>query len=265
MAVVSPAICLSDVSLVRDGNVILKDVSWRVGVGEHWAVVGANGSGKTMLLRIATGNLWPTEGCVSLLGSVFGGVDLRDLKVRVGWVSSALLSRVPPEDSALSVVVSGKFASLGLWDKPAEEDFVKAKRLLSFMGANLLADRPFGVLSQGEAQKVLIARALMADPKLLVLDEPTSGLDVRAREEFLVSVENLARKKGGPTLVFVTHHIEEITPSFTGVLVLRKGRVLACGRKEDVLSGKTLSEAFETPLRVVKKGGRYWPVLRHRG
>jgi len=254
---------LSCVTLFRDQTLILRDINWQVDRGQHWAVIGANGSGKTTLLNIAAGYMWPSRGTARVLGSSFGSVDLRELRKRIGWVSSALMERIPPRRTARQIAVSGRNATLGLLkDDPTDEDLQRADSLLDFLGCAHRAGHAFGTLSQGEQQKTLIARALMPHPELLILDEVSSGLDLASRENLLRTLGSLAEQKDGPTLIFVTHHIEEIIPIFTHVLALKDGKVLACGPKDEVLTQGILEEALELELQVDRASGRYWPTIR---
>jgi len=218
---------------VRRGQVeILRDVSWCVERGQHWVILGANGSGKTSLLSALTGYLTPSEGEVFLLGERFGHSDWRELRKHIGLVSSSVRQMMAEAEPALETVVSGKYAMIDFWGRTTRPDRVAAMRLLRQVECAYLADRPWQVLSQGERQRVLIARALMAKPQLLILDEPCAGLDPAAREQFLQFLQRLGRGKNSPTLVLVTHHVEEIMPVFSHVLVLKSGRVLAGGRKK---------------------------------
>lgn len=244
----------------RDGKSILNNVRWRVTRGEHWALLGLNGSGKTTLLNIVSGYVWPTAGRVSVLGHEYGSVDLRELRKRIGWVSSAFEERLDHRDKALHVVVSGLHASIGLFEKPAPDQLEHALRLMEGLDCRHVAHRPYATCSHGEKQKVLIARALMAEPELLILDEPCTGLDFVARESLLQTVARLARAEDGPTLVYVTHHPEEIVPEFTHTLLLRSGTVTAQGWTEQVLTGAALSEAFGVSVQVIREGGRRWVV-----
>jgi iron complex transport system ATP-binding protein len=253
---------LSNVSLNRDEQVILRDVSWKVRKGQHWAVLGANGSGKTMMLKIVNGYLWPSEGIVSVLGNQFGTVDLRDLRKRIGWVSSALQENVPRGERSIDVVLSGKYASLGLWDSHSAEDQRQALGLLRLVGCEDATSHLFGVLSQGEQQKILIARALMPKPALLILDEPCVGLDPNAREKVLETIQQLSSQTDKPTIILVTHHTEEIIPAITHVLVLKSGRVLAQGPKQGILIGNTMSEAFGRPMEIISKDDRFWTRMK---
>lgn len=256
-----PVARLEAVSFVAGGKVVLDCVSWSLLPGEHWTVLGGNGSGKTTLLRILAGQLWPSRGSVSLLGLRLGTVDLRELRRPIGWVSPALAASLPARDSAAEIVLSGRFASIGLFfAEPEESDRERAVELLDALGCSGLADRTFGVLSQGERQRVLIARALMAEPRLLLLDEPTAGLDLAAREDFLEALEVLTAAPEGPTVVFVTHHLEEVVPGLTHVLLLRQGCRVGGGRKAAVLSDALLSSTLGVPVEVLEREGRYWAL-----
>jgi iron complex transport system ATP-binding protein len=250
---------LRGVSFVREGRAILSAVNWRVPFGQHWAVVGANGSGKTTLLGVLVGYLWPSEGRVWTLGEELGQTDLRQLRRRVGWVSSAMGALIHPSQTALQMTLSGAFGSTALFDRPSRPQVTRARGLLKLVGLQGRAAAHYGVLSLGEQQRVLIARALMARPELLVLDEACAGLDIAAREHVLAVVEELARTHPHMTLLLVTHHIEEIPPACSHVLVLRGGKVLAKGPKEIVLSGAVLSRAFGVPIEVYREGERWWP------
>jgi iron complex transport system ATP-binding protein len=206
-------------------------VDWRVRKGEHWAILGPNGCGKTSLLKSITGYLSPTSGEIALLGRTYGEADWRDLRTWIGIVTSALQASIPPAETALETVVSGRYAQLDLWAHPTRRERAEGRRLLASSGCSALARREWAYLSQGERQRVLIARALMARPRLLILDEPCAGLDPVAREEFLGFLEATARRGAAPSLVLVTHHAEEIMPAFTHALLLRGGRVFASGPK----------------------------------
>ena len=247
---------VSGLRIERGRAVILDDITWRVAPGQHWGLLGANGSGKTSLLCAITGYFSPTAGSVSVLGRRYGRCDWRDLRLQTGIVTSSLQSSIPPAETALETVISGKYAQLDLWAKPTRADKTAALRLLRLAGIDRLADRAWLHLSQGERQRVLIARALMPKPRLLILDEPCAGLDPAAREHFLGFIETLARRRACPALVLVTHHVEEITPAFTHALVLRSGRVLAQGPLSAVLTARTLSAAFGAPVRLTRRDGR---------
>lgn len=252
---------LNKVSWIRNGNYILKDIDWRVQSGQHWAIVGLNGSGKTTLLDLINGYIWPTSGEINVCGQRYGSVDLREQRKLIGWVSSSLQEKIYLSDNAEDVVLSGKFASIGLYDNPEEQHIEQAHILLEEMGCGSLIGRPFGVLSQGEKQKILIARALINCPKLLILDEPYTGLDLFAREQVLAAVDYIARCKDGPTLLFVTHHIEEILPVFTHTLLLRRGKVFLTGKTQDVITSENLSRFFESAVEVQWQNHRAWVTV----
>ena len=244
-------------SIARGETQILKGVTWRVQKGEHWVILGPNGCGKTSLLKALTGYLSPSSGEITLLGRRYGASDWRLLRLEIGIVTSALQASIPPAEPALDTVVSGRYAQLDLWVRPRPTERAEARRWLTFVGAAELGAREWAHLSQGERQRVLIARSLMARPKLLILDEPCAGLDPVAREEFLGFVEALARRRSGPSLVLVTHHAEEITPAFTHALLLRAGSVYASGPKQRVVTTRKLSGAFGARIAVRTAGGRY--------
>ena len=214
-------LAVSDLTVQRGGALILDKISWKVAPGEHWVILGANGAGKTSLLSALTGYLTPTSGRVELLSQTYGAADWRELRKRVGLVSSSIRQMIPDSEPALQTIVSGKSAMLDFWGKITSADRRCAQRILRKIECQALAGRPWLFLSQGERQRVLIGRALMASPPLLILDEPCAGLDPVAREHFLQFLQRLARGQKPPTLVFVTHHLEEIMPVFSHVLILR--------------------------------------------
>ena len=236
---------------------ILRDVSWRVARGQHWVMLGANGSGKTSLLSALTGYLMPTTGEISALGKRYGASDWRELRKQIGLVSSSVRQMMAEDEPALDTVASGKHAMIDCWHTPPRADRLRAARLLRQVECAYVADRVWSVLSQGERQRVLIARALMGQPRLLILDEPCAGLDPAAREHFLQFIQRLGRKKNAPTLVLVTHHVEEIMPVFTHVLLLKGGCVLAAGKKSSALNSAILSKAFAARMKLSRRTGRY--------
>lgn len=252
-----PILEISGLRIQRDDTVILEDISWRIERGEHWVILGANGSGKTSLLSALTGYLMPTMGEIIVLGHRYGASDWRELRKRIGLVSSSVRQMMADTEPALETVVSGKYAMIDFWGSPSTRDRIQAGRILKQIECSQLATRPWRVLSQGERQRVLIGRALMARPRLLILDEPCAGLDPAAREQFLQFLQRLGGGKDAPTLVFVTHHVEEIMPVFSHVLILKAGRTLACGLKAKQLNSKTLAAAFKSRLRLSKAGNRY--------
>jgi iron complex transport system ATP-binding protein len=252
-----PVLEVTGLRVERGTTAILRGVDWRVGTREHWVILGANGSGKTSLLKALTGFLSPTAGEFSVLGRRYGAADWRELRLHIGVVTSAFTASIPLSEVTLDTVVSGKYAQLDLWHAGTRADRAAALRLLRAAGLMHLATREWAYLSQGERQRVLIARALMARPQLLILDEPCAGLDPVARDRFLRFLEKLARRRGAPALVLVTHHVEEITPAFTHALLLKAGRVVAAGPRAAVLTRRNLSETFGAPLRLGRTAGRY--------
>ncbi|NLE30287.1 MAG: ABC transporter ATP-binding protein [Phycisphaerae bacterium] len=249
---------LVGIRFVRGEHTLLSDVSWTIDPGQHWALLGANGSGKTTLLKIITGYEWPSDGLVYVLGEKFGECNLPELRKTIGWVSSVLQQDIPERDSALSIVVSGLEASLGLYREFSEEEFRRGRRILESVGGGSIADRKFQTLSQGERQRVLIARAMINNPKVLILDEPCSGLDPASRENFLNDLARLTRCSDAPAIVLVTHHIEEIQPWINHVMVIKNGRSLASGETSKILTDTILSRTFECPCRVDRINNRYF-------
>lgn len=253
----APVLEVRDLTIRRGDTVILDRVSWAVQRGEHWVILGANGSGKTSLLSALTGYLSPTDGDVAVLGERFGDSDWRELRTHIGIVSSSVRQMMADHEPALTTVVSGKYAMIDYWGRPQAADRAQAARILRDVEAGYLAKRPWLVLSQGERQRVLIGRALMARPRLLILDEPCAGLDPVARENFLAFIERLGRRRNAPALLLVTHHVEEIMPVFSHALLLREGRMLAGGEKAAVLTSARISATFDEKLRVRESVGRY--------
>lgn len=247
-------------SVRRGTATLLHDITWDVSLGEHWAVLGLNGSGKTTLLNLINGYFFPSEGAVTVLGKAFGSYDLRELRKRIGWVSTALQEKLHVTDTVEEVVLSGRFASLGLYDTPEASDYSHAGELLDMMGLRSMSDREYRTLSQGEKQKALVARGLMASPELLVLDEPCTGLDVFARQELLERINNLGAASEA-TLLYVTHHIEEVLPVFTHTLLIKAGSIHSMGPTATVLSGTNLSDFFERQVSVIREKGFYRLIL----
>ncbi|GAA0492405.1 ABC transporter ATP-binding protein [Salinibacillus aidingensis] len=251
---------LKGVSLKRNGKWILEDINWSIEAGEHWVLYGLNGAGKTALLNLLNAYYFPTTGRMKVLGKEFGTDPLAEhLRTRIGFVSSSLQQKFYPGDNAFEVVLSGSFASIGLYETPTDEMRQKAISLLKEMGCLDYANQTYHTLSQGERQRVLIARALMADPELLILDEPTSGLDFIAREQLLEVIENLVDKQNGPAIIYVTHRSDEVLPVFYKTLLLKKGRVFSSGYTTDLFKDEGLSDFFEIPVHVHWHEGR--PVL----
>jgi iron complex transport system ATP-binding protein len=243
--------------------VILHEVNWRVQRGQHWVILGANGSGKTSLLSALTGYLMPSSGEIRIGAARFGASDWREVRQSVGLVSSSIGHKIEPDQT---VILSGRAAQINFWGRVSAAEEQEAARVLRHVRASDLAQRPWRVLSQGERQRILIGRALMARLRLLFLDEPAAGLDPVAREDFLKFLTTLAQSNHAPTLVLVTHHVEEIIPLFTHVLLLRDGKTLAAGAKVQVLTSSNLSATFGAPVTVRRTGFRYrLEVGQHAG
>ncbi|MCY0900691.1 MAG: ABC transporter ATP-binding protein [Firmicutes bacterium] len=256
----TPVCWLDHVSISRDGKKLLDDVSFVTRKGEHWALLGANGAGKTTLLQILMGYLWPTDGSVHVLGHTLGRVDVRELRKQIGFVSASMDARLEPGESALGIVLSGPSASWQLFE-PVEDDMrEQAVSWLARLGASGLEEQPYRALSQGERQKVLIARALMANPQILILDEPCNGLDFPSRESLLAAIDDIARSGDAPQLLYVTHYPDEIVPAITHAALLSQGQMVSAGDKQAVLQDQPLSRAFGLPVRVMWQDG--YPIVR---
>ena len=241
----------------------LHDVSVEVKKGEIVTLIGANGAGKSTLLQLAAARLHPTAGDVGVLDEVLGAVDVFELRPRIGLSSAQLAAQVPANETVQDAVVTAAYGITGTWRERYEtEDRARALGLVATWGLSRLAHRAFGTLSDGERKRVLIARALMTDPELLLLDEPAAGLDLAGREDLVRQLTALATDEDAPALVLVTHHLEEVPPGFTHALLLRAGGVVAAGPIESTLTEEHLSAAFGTDLKVTRTGGRYTAVAR---
>jgi iron complex transport system ATP-binding protein len=246
-----------NLSIHRGSTRILADFSWRIRQGEHWVVLGANGCGKTSLFSALMGYVTPTRGDIFVLGEEYGDSDWPSLRTKIGMVSSSVRQMMADTEPAWIAVASGKYAMIDFWGTPKTKDRAEAFALLREIECEYLADRPWAFLSQGERQRVLIARALIGKPALLILDEPCAGLDPAAREHFLNFLERLGRKRNSPAIVLVTHHVEEVMPVFTNALLIKNGRKLAEGTVAAMLIASRLSDTFDTPIKIRKSGGRY--------
>ncbi|CAN1553489.1 ModF ABC-type molybdenum transport system, ATPase component/photorepair protein PhrA [Mycobacteriaceae bacterium] len=247
------------VTLRRGGRVLVGPVDWQVELDERWVVIGPNGAGKTSLLRMAAAMEYPSSGVAMVLGERLGRVDMAELRQRVGLSSSALAQRIPDDELVRDLVVSAGYAVLGRWRERYDDmDYLRAVDTLESVGAEHLADRTYGTLSEGERKRVLIARSLMTDPELLLLDEPAAGLDLGGREDLVARLADLAADPDSPALVLVTHHVEEIPPGFSHCLILAEGQVLAAGLLADTLTADNLSAAFGQSIAVDSIDGRYF-------
>jgi iron complex transport system ATP-binding protein len=258
-----PVIALRGVAVRREGTVVLDGVDWEVHPGERWVILGPNGSGKTTVLAVAGARLWPSAGTVEILGARLGRVDVRTLRPRIALVSGSVTRSLRADLPARDVVVSGRDGALETWwHTYSAEDWARADQLLDEAGVGPVAPRPFGVISEGERQQVLLARALMARPELLLLDEPAAGLDLGARERLISRLGVLAEDPASPTMVLVTHHCEEIPRGFTHAGLVRQGRLITVGTLEEVVTSEHVSACFDVPVSVGRDDGRWWSRAR---
>jgi iron complex transport system ATP-binding protein len=254
----SDVLAFAGVSVVRGTSTLLDDIDWEVEEGQRWVVLGPNGAGKTTLLQVAAGRMHPTRGVAGILGEVLGAVDVFELRPRIGLSSVALADRIPGGEVVRDVVVTASYGVVGRWREEYQDlDHGRALELLRTLGADALAGRRYGTLSEGERKRVQIARALMTDPELMLLDEPAAGLDLAGREDLVRRLGDLAADLAAPALVLVTHHVEEIPAAFTDVLLLRDGRVVAQGPIEVALTEENLSKTFAMPLILERHGDRW--------
>jgi iron complex transport system ATP-binding protein len=251
-----------EVTIRRGQATLLDRVSWRVEEDDRWVILGPNGAGKTTLLQVASAQIHPTSGVAGILDEVLGTVDVFDLRPRIGLTSAALAERIPRSERVHDVVVSASYGVVGRWRESYDDlDHDRAGLLLVEVGAKHLVDRTFGTLSEGERKRVQIARALMADPELLLLDEPAAGLDLGGREDLVSTLSVLAADPDSPATVLVSHHVEEIPPGFTHALLLRAGQVVHAGPIEEVVTEANLSSTFGMPLVLDHRDGR-WSARR---
>jgi iron complex transport system ATP-binding protein len=246
------------VSVIRNGNFLVRGLSWQVELDERWVVLGPNGAGKTTLLNLASGRMHPSRGVAWILGERLGKTDVNELRTRIGLTTGRLADQVPPNERVVDVVVTAAWSVVGRWRENYDlQDEARARALLAQLGMSALAEREFGTLSEGERKRTQIARALMTDPELMLLDEPTAGLDLGGREDLLARLTELAEDPDAPAMVLVTHHVEEIPPGFTHAMLLREGTVVAAGLLGETLTADNLSKTFGLPLIVQRAGDRY--------
>lgn len=255
-----PLVELDDVHVVRGGRALVSHVTWQAYPGQHWVVFGPNGAGKTTLVALLAGRLFPTSGGVSVVGADLGNVETQEIHEQVGFCSSALLKTIDPAIAVKEIVLSAAYGTLVKVHYQTYEDcdYSRATWLMRNFGITHLAERTFGTLSDGERQRVLICRALMSDPEVLILDEPAAGVDLGAREVLMGALAELAASPTAPMLIMVTHHVEEIPPGFTHALMMKEGTVIAQGPLEEVLTSQTLSETFAMYLRCGRHDDERW-------
>lgn len=249
------------VRVIKGGRTVVSDLDWQVRAGDRWVVIGPNGAGKSSLLDVVSARAHPTAGEAWLLGERLGLVDVFDLRPRIGVVGPSVAAAIPGGERVLDAVVTAAWGTTTHWrEQYADIDVVRGERLLERFGIATLRDRTFGTLSDGERGRVLVARALMPDPELLILDEPAAGLDLGARESVVAMLAALAADPAAPAIVLVTHHVEEIPQDFTHALLLSAGAVVASGQLGEVITGGALGRTFGTPVTVGRFAGRYFAV-----
>jgi iron complex transport system ATP-binding protein len=254
---------MAGVGVRRGTKELLRDIDWQVREGERWIIMGPNGAGKSTLMQVASTRMHPTTGMVGILDEVLGAVDVFELRPRIGLSSATLAQQLPGQESVLNAVLTASWGVMGRWNEHYDaQDEDRARRLIWQWGLSGYEDRRFGTLSEGERKRVLVARALMTDPELLLLDEPAAGLDLAGRETLVRALTRLAADPVAPALVLVTHHVEEVPPGFTHALLMRQGRVVAAGPLGQTLTEDNLSAAFGLPLKVTRDEGRYTAVAR---
>jgi iron complex transport system ATP-binding protein len=259
-------LALRSVSFVREQRIILDSIDWTVARGQHWLVLGANGSGKTTVLRIAALYEHPTSGTVEVLGETLGRTDVRVLRRRVGYASAALAAQLRPELRATDIVMTARNAALEpWWHAYTDDDRTRAVECLDRMGVGRFAERSLGTLSSGEQQRVMLARTLMNDPGVVLLDEPSARLDLGGREQLVAALQDMMTDVDGPPVVLVTHHVDEVPPGITHALVLRDGQVLAQGPIEPTLTSETLSACFAMPLQLERRSDGRFTAFSTRG
>lgn len=247
------------VELRRGGNTLVGPVDWQVELDERWVVIGPNGAGKTSLVRMAAAEEFPSAGTAFVMGERIGKTDMRDLRAAIGMSSAAVQHRIPDEEVVQDLVISAGYAVLGRWREEYDDmDFDRVGEILDQVGAHHLATRRWGTLSEGERKRVILARALMSDPELLILDEPTAGMDLGGREDLVGYLGDLALDADAPAIVMITHHVEEIPYGFTHAMILDEGKVVAKGLINSVMTSQNLSQAFHQPIQVDRIGDRYF-------
>ena len=253
------AIDIQNVGVLRSGRWILSDITWQVPAASCAAILGPNGSGKSTLARILAAYLWPTSGKVSVLGQHFGDCDMPALRRQIKMVQPAGPYDVDPSLTALEVALTGFFNSIALYQTPTPEMHTEAARLLKQVGLLERSNQTYETLSSGERVRALIARALVQKPQLLILDEPTAGLDLLAREQILATIQSLFEQPHNPpATILITHHIEELPPATSNVLLLSEGKPAAVGAPREVLNPQILSNLYNCPVQVRQSAGRFY-------
>jgi len=250
---------LDGVSVIRDGKQILGPISFRINAGERWVVLGPNGAGKSTLLGVLAARIFPSKGSAFLLDQQVGRVDVSELRTRIGLASPSLEAMVEIDELVRDVVLTAAYAIIGRWNETYDLwDESRAVALLTAFGVRELGDRRYSTLSSGEKKRVMIARALMADPELLLLDEPAAGLDVGGREDLLHRFAQFSNDPSSPVSVLVTHHIEEIPIGTTHAILLKDGRIAVSGPVDSVITTEHVSAVFGLPIQVSHESSRFF-------
>lgn len=256
-----PLIKAESLIVNRGGRNILGPLSWAVERGQNWVILGPNGAGKTTLARLICGRDYLDSGTLQILGGSLEQYSGAELSTQVGLASIEVAERIPADENSLSVVLAAAWGqNLSFQEEYENSDIARAKDLLAALGIAELEQRAFLSLSEGEKRRVLIARSLMSDPEILILDEPTAGLDLGGREILLRALKEIIKSKAAPTVVLITHELEEINENFTHGLLLKDGQIVARGPLDEVLTAENLSETFGIALTVTHKDGRWWAV-----
>jgi len=255
---------ISNANVYLDRRLILENINWQVSKGEHWFILGQNGSGKTTLTRLLLGYVWPKFGAtLKDLGNTYGRCDIFQVRKNIAWVNPFLQGWTGAKWTVLKVVISGLFGTIGLYEKYSDQQEKKAIEMLEKLNCQHLSSQTFDHISSGEQMKVLIARALIIEPSLIILDEACVHLDIKSREFFLNTIDSVVNGKNHPTIIFVTQRTEDLIPSFKNGLLLKNGKIVASGPQDEILTEENLANVFDTPLKIIKtENHRYLTVLK---
>jgi len=256
------AINIEHANVLLDGKEILKDICWQVKRGEKCFILGANGAGKTTLVKTILGYLWPLYGAkVEVLGDLYGEVNLTQLRKSIAWVSPFIQEHLDPALTGLDMVLSSTDGFLGFYRKATEDELQRAEKLLTRLNALHLANKSICAMSSGQQMKILIARALLTKPELMILDEPNVFLDIAEREFVLKTINQIAQERPELTIIFISQRIEDILPVFTTGMILNNGVIDITGKREDVLTEENLKNAFNIDVKLLKSNnGRLWAI-----